>query len=249
MITCVAAGRFHGLAASYGSRDIYAWGRGAGEAAQSLIEIGQKPAPEDAREVISGLTPVPMDDVFPSSRPNSRPSSAVKKDRYDPYGCEPIIKETPKPQWLPLMDPSVTALVSRLPLPEAKVMPRPPTLGALLSKLPPTLRKALCALDVDGEELSEAEGGKEAMIAQGSTGMTLLRMRLSEPVALVACGAEHSLVALVGGCVLAWGSNERGQCGLSMQLGRKKIDRPVHITQFVGIRVISISGGEEHRSV
>ncbi len=39
----------------------------------------------------------------------------------------------------------------------------------------------------------------------------LWRVQLLQPVKLVACGAEHTLVALASGGVVAWGSNGRGQ--------------------------------------
>ena len=267
MITSVGAGRFHGIAVSYGSQDVYTWGVGAGEAAESLIEVGRKqscPAPghepsievNGAQDVILGLSPAASVNGGKEGAGNDNRASpsGQQQTKYNPYEWmnepkpKPKAPEAPtKPLWLPTMDPSITSLVSRLPLPAAKVMPRPPTLGALLSKLPLSLRRALCSLDVDGEELAEGEGGKESKIAQGSTGMTLLRMRMTAPVAMVTCGAEHSLASLVGGCILAWGCNRRGQCGISTHLGKDKIDYPVLISQLIGIRAISISGGEEHR--
>ena len=41
--------------------------------------------------------------------------------------------------------------------------------------------------------------------------MRLWRIRLPVQVQFVACGAEHTMAALVGGGVLAWGRNDRGQ--------------------------------------
>ena len=49
----------------------------------------------------------------------------------------------------------------------------------------------------------------------GSANLRLWRIRLQIPVHMVACGAEHTLLALMGGGVMGWGDNTFGQVSRS----------------------------------
>ena len=51
--------------------------------------------------------------------------------------------------------------------------------------------------------------------------MRLWRIRPPVQVQFLACGAEHTMAALAGGGVLAWGRNDRGQVRVRRRRGHE----------------------------
>ena len=107
----------------------------------------------------------------------------------------------------PYWRPSGAEPVLQLPVREVELLAKRHSIVKLLERLPPTLRQGLRDTDPDGERV---EGDAFRV---GSSEVRLWRVRLPVAVQQVACGAMHTLVALVGGGVMAWGSNTWGQVG------------------------------------
>lgn len=74
--------------------------------------------------------------------------------------------------------------------------------------------------------------------------LKVYRLRMGAPVAHVACGANHTLVAMESRGVWAFGSNTNGQLGLPTET--PFCSRAVSIPELAAVQVVHVAGGGAH---
>ena len=78
--------------------------------------------------------------------------------------------------------------------------------------------------------------------------LSVYKLHMGAPVALVACGASHTIVAMAQRGVWVWGSNSHGQVGVELRNpgvcdGRGNVCTPVRVRALRDTRVVCVSGG------
>ncbi|GAX82196.1 hypothetical protein CEUSTIGMA_g9624.t1 [Chlamydomonas eustigma] len=130
--------------------------------------------------------------------------------------------------------------IMEMPVEEVVVMPKQMSIKELLRRIPPALRQGLRETDPEGE-LEEQD-----VFSRTEADIPVWRVRLPLPVRLVACGAEHTLVSLLHGGVMGWGSNLCGQVGVPLDPLQPIVKGPTVLPELSSCIITDLSAGGNH---
>eukprot|EP00775_Hariotina_reticulata_P013381 gene13381-13508_t len=94
-----------------------------------------------------------------------------------------------------------------------------------------------------GHQQHVPQSGSQPLLA--APVLAVHRLHLGQAVKVVACGGKHTIAALAGSGLMAWGLNDKGQCGAPAGLCLK-VTQPLRIHCFDGQRLVSVAAGGRH---